>query len=449
MTMIAAWEPIYLIQQNVQTTNLLEYPRFRKGSSGLFCDTGIQGLSDQVVLTDVGKFLLPVTNSAIYFKPIPEAQEIEKSTGASKQDVVEFNTDETVPTRVTISFVANAYTLSLFLWLLFQNGASESIGASATTATFIPYTSSDCEAYVSLVKVLVDKSTSRKNDTTSHILLGCVCEELTISGSTGGLLTVDATLVGADWQKYNVIGEISNNPRLQHYPMNTQSAIVVKHDGIAFTGTVTEKDAQGDFTAEDKMLAGNVEWSYTDGYLNFASADLISYAGQEISLSIDTQDSQLWSALQEYPTLTPFKWEQCGITVDGSTAWLNEFSLTLTNDVMPKFYDKQAASSFLLGRLRGEGTISIPWSSPSGSGNAQLDDFLSDTNKTMVLTWGGFSGINDALTITLKYKYSNIIISEDPEFESVCTFKLADDSTTNCINIACTYDSNKLIRNIT
>lgn len=78
------------------------------------------------------------------------------------------------------------------------------------------------------------------------------------------------------------LGVISNSPRLTYKYIPT-SITNIKHNGTAFSGSITRKTTNSVFTTPSSLSAGDVEYSASTGDLNFSSSDLISYSGQTIT----------------------------------------------------------------------------------------------------------------------------------------------------------------------
>jgi len=100
-------------------------------------------------------------------------------------------------------------------------------------------------------------------------------------------ITFQIDVVNKKGQIYNVtttdkaigtVASTSNSNRMS-YEYAPNSVTNIQHNTVAF-GTVTNVATDTLFTTP---AAGTVEWSTSTGNLNFASADLTSYAGQSIT----------------------------------------------------------------------------------------------------------------------------------------------------------------------
>jgi len=185
MAIRTTWQDKYAIEQ---TSSLTATPTFASTAIGIE-GTGSSG----------GKFLMPLTDHP-HLPPASATQENELAVGVSQRHNLEYNQTIAEPSTVTINMLANAYNVSLFLWLLFQTGATESSG-SVNTLQCIPYTSAEIEIYTAITRLL--GGTAGDDDTVSQYMPGCVCRSVTISGETGGIVTLAAEMVGANWATAN------------------------------------------------------------------------------------------------------------------------------------------------------------------------------------------------------------------------------------------------------
>jgi hypothetical protein len=121
-----------------------------------------------------------------------------KATGVSYKNTstgMEYQQGTRLPTT-TWEFDVTKNNIAPFLWLLFQNGASEA-GASAYVKTFVPYTEGNVtEVHAALCRVM----STQVGDANSHLFGGCVVSSITFTGEEGQPLKASVTLMG-----YNAI----------------------------------------------------------------------------------------------------------------------------------------------------------------------------------------------------------------------------------------------------
>ena len=124
------------------------------------------------------------------------------------------------------------------------------------------------------------------------------------------------------------------------------------------------------------------------------------------SLALSGEEGQTISAVAEFrgygletnhdiasDTLTfdavaPLMFQNATITLDGNTVYIPNFNLTITNNLVTKFYDNATAVRHILNDFTAEGTIVIPWADENEGGNSQFDDFVAGNVSRLVIRWG-------------------------------------------------------------
>lgn len=184
-TVKAGWGSRYMIQQVATRTTA---PTFTAASN-----IGLEGTG-----AAAGIYVAPLLNAS-HINPGYATVEHITSTGRSDLfPVYDMTTVATEPASITLEMPLNAYNLSLFSWLLFQNGTTETEDAVTMLMICKPYTSPLPEIYCTIVRVMADSLATKPNvDTMSHILYGGICRSLTISGSSGDILRLSAEIVGS------------------------------------------------------------------------------------------------------------------------------------------------------------------------------------------------------------------------------------------------------------
>ena len=266
-----------------------------------------------------------------------------------------------------------------------------------------------------------------------------------------------ATLMGMSWHRMNVLGKISNSPRLAHYPIATGLTVIVKYwDGSAWQtldASAAEVANDAAFTAPGSLIAGSVEWSLATGNFNFGTADLATYTGKYIGVDIGDSlgDDKAWNDMGGFALKSPLKWQDATITLDGNAVSLPGFTLTLKNNAAAKFYDDQYVNKFVLGRFNADGEIRIPWGTTTEGGNTALNDFVDGTDLPLVIYWGtaATAQVDADFSITANIRHTQTDVSGDPEIETGANFACVYDGTNAAITLKCGYAENVLIRGIT
>lgn len=84
----------------------------------------------------------------------------------------------------------------------------------------------------------------------------------------------------------------------------------------------------------------------------------------------------------------PLLWQNATISLGGTTVNLPGFTMTITNNLITKWYDSQTVEKFLLGDFGVEGTITVPWAATTVGGNQQITDFINGNVTRLVIYWG-------------------------------------------------------------
>ena len=182
------WQDHYSIEQ---TATLTAKPTFAAATA-----IGIEGTGSAN-----GVFLNPTTDHP-HLNPSSAINEQELAIGLSQRHHLEYNTTTAEPNSVTLNMQMNAYNLSLFIWLLFQEAAGEGDGSGTTKImSAIPYTTADYEIYCAITRLM--GGTAGDADTVSQYMSGCICSSFTISGESGGIMQLSAEMMGANWAVAN------------------------------------------------------------------------------------------------------------------------------------------------------------------------------------------------------------------------------------------------------
>jgi len=439
------WMSPYYIQQ---CSEINQHPKWRS------TDIGILGTG-----SGNGRFVLPITNRP-HLPTTLNRNDKPLMTGRAEDRIEEISETNVMAPQFTLEMPLNVYNFSLFAWLFFQTGASETTSDSVKIASFIPYTSTDTEIYASIVRRMVDASTSINQDTDSHLLMGCVCRSLSISASEGEIVLLKADMIGGRHRLYNTLGKLENSynfPRLNWNVISATDTLSVYHNGIAYT-SVTETSSDGFTDPEDlnsnecevavaSFINTNTDENIVIGDFNFPD----EHAGETMTISIAGENSQ-WDSLV-MDTEGFLKMENAKIYIGDDISnlvatKLKNFSFTFNNNIVPKFYDSGDVRSYSLGKLEGYGEFFIPFSENEG-GNNPLSDFKDGNDIVIRIYWGSVDATSDGdMSITTNIRYTNVVYNDENEIGAATRFKLAYDGTTG-LNIKCGYDTNKLIRGIT
>jgi len=184
---IVEWMSLYGIQQNTDDLDsMTEYPDFQAS-----VDIGVEGTG-----SGGGVYRLMLENRPALTLP-SAVQELNVVTGRSDMFIQNYESTVAEQPIVTIEGPANSYIMSLLFWSLFQTGTSETTNSLCKKMTCVPYNSADPEMFFSLVRVMVDPSTSVVADDKSHFYTGCLVRSITLTAEERGIVKYSAEIMGS------------------------------------------------------------------------------------------------------------------------------------------------------------------------------------------------------------------------------------------------------------
>lgn len=300
--------------------------------------------------------------------------EAEKASGSS--DMVEEDIQSTVakPSEFTLELDGNAYLTSYFMSSLLQEGYSNTdyrgvVGALNNTVK--RYVASNYPNYM-INSYLAFVGTIPKLDfakTASIIVRGAVANSVKISAEEGQILKLSVNIMGAYWNNNFTLTPSGN--------------------------TIAPKIAY--------LKWQNAKVWIDDAYITAATPS---------------------SGLKEY----------ADPIVDATNVFaLQGFDLTIVNNLMAKFYNSESVQCFILGKVKANGTLNIPWVVPSAAVEADnyywnnIDDFRNGIVKHIRIQWGQTWG-NDAtasdgaLVIEAYIKYTDGKVEGEDVLSSALPF---------------------------
>ncbi len=139
---------------------------------------------------DYGDHCIPLTNIGVNFAPGQQFVDVRKAHGGPYRKAgtgYEYPKGIQTPTT-TLEFDADAWSMSLFFWLLCHAGSSE----AAHVYTFTDWDGVGCatEVWASVVEQMSGALTD------SRAIHGCIVRDLTLSAEVGSALKCSANMVG-------------------------------------------------------------------------------------------------------------------------------------------------------------------------------------------------------------------------------------------------------------
>jgi hypothetical protein len=174
------------------------------------------------------------------------------------------------------------------------------------------------------------------------------------------------------------------------------------------------------------------------------SITLSAEEGQNLKATVEFQGySQETNRDIASDTLTfiasaPLQWQSATVTLSGTTVNIPGFSLTLSNNLLTKFYDNSVAVRHDLFNFTGEGTIRIPFAATTVGANAQVDAFAAGTNSRLVIYWGNseIADADDEFTIIANIRRTGATVTGEDEVITEVPFECASNLHSSSVKTA-------------
>jgi len=322
-----------------------------------------------------------------------------------------------------------------------------------------PYTSPIPTYYLATVRPTPDDGDVVNDDRASTELWGGLVTSLGISGEAGSIMNLSATVSGARYNRTNIVGEISNTPRL-NFKLGKNGTIPTSASCLRESayGSFTTLDASignvGDddsFTDPDSLGTGSVEISNSTGNLNFSSADVSSYANQNIAITYTSG-----SRVNAYNTFDmtvadlpeALKFQDVTILIDGGPVSCHSLAFSSSCGIEPKYYDERNSYDFFLGKINSSLTLDIPFGDTNYGSAEAFYNYMGDNDHYIQIYWGASSPATEnqiALRLNGKVK-SPSFGSAGGEITSKVQFELMTNQSYESVEVVTAYTSSKLDR---
>lgn len=467
------WQDLYGVQHDIGTvlaTHVAADPTFATTKIGIQGDQGNAG---------AGKFAIPLTDHP-NFKSPSGILDTEQARGISTRHDDEFNVVQTGdPAEFTAPFLGHAYNITGFLLSLFQTGQTGSGAEEAAHAggvhnqtRFLPYVIADCVTFSYYTRAVQPTSGS---DAIDLIIRGAITSSITFTGESGGVLNIEAAILGAAWETKDLtsLTTILENSFDIEQVLKYQDATIAFED--IYTRSNTLNDLTFDATAKTIATAAGDFTSNPD----IESGDYIIIKGTALNDGryLVTTSIALLITLDAGETLVNEGTADASAFI-GGIDWIDvktpNISFTIVNNVSFNYYNDDVAVSAHLGKLTVEGSITMPFSQTTVGTDYMVSRFLNGEQIRIAWYWGqsGSSpdiendhdlGYGDASNEPDRYKndssatdprnfFSMIInarctdyeLAGDNELMVECTIQAAKDSVYNAVEIYTVYDDTKL-----
>lgn len=138
----------------------------------------------------------------------------------------------------------------------------------------------------------------------------------------------------------------------------------------------------------------------------------------------------------EFDTTACLMMQNLSVKLAGTAVNIPKFDLSISNNAVPKYYNTNAVTKYVLGDFTCTGNITIPWASVTTGGNAQIDNFTNGTD-CLLEFWSGNetpSATGD-VKIQVNARYTGATVEGDDEIVTTLPFEAANDGTNNAIRI--------------
>ena len=396
------WQDVYTVEfdkTNDGTTlaaHLLTAAPTYAGTTVGIQGTGSAGAKNAMPLNDHPNYKAPSGNL-----------ETEQATGIATRRKSEYNIVQTgEAVQFNLPQNGDAYTVSLFAQLLFQSGFTKLSGSTVSNMTGMSvykcaqYVSADCLYFSQFVRHLQADAAGASIDL---LVKGGICHTLVVSAETGGLLTVEPTIYGAKWDQTNMSGVANEaadsfaNIIPLKFQDSTFAVLDIDHDNGQ---TVTAS-----FDASGKTLTAGSGTPFTTGN-GFGTNQMAVVEGSVSNDGVFGVDRTSDTILTIDTTLGAFTTESSTANVSvkkGTWVVVNtpSVSMTFTNNCQFNYYNDDAASNAIVGRLTCEGTFSMPFGQGTVGQNYMINRFLNGQEFLMAWYWGQS---NDAVDVRQDYK---------------------------------------------
>tara|TARA_R100000008_G_scaffold86294_1_gene78764 strand:+ start:1789 stop:3261 length:1473 start_codon:yes stop_codon:yes gene_type:complete len=398
------WQDIYTVL--VDKTSSQTFSAHIAASTVAYAvdQVGIQG--DK---TANGRFSMPL-NDHPNFKAPSGTLESEQATGLATRRKSEYNIVQTgEAVQFNLPQNGDAYNTSLFMQLLFQTGFTQLSHSAMTTAGMhifqcAPYSSADTTYFGQFTRHMQPQSGT---DSIDLVVRGGICHTMVVSGESGGVLTIEPTIYGGKWSQEDRSEQLGNsgtaNPENSFaniVPLKFQDSTLAILD-IDYDNTQTIKATFNNSSANliDATSPSAGVMSNANGFVD-ATAAGAGIVLVENSVSNDglyrmdhTNDDHLVLASASDGESTSFVDEVATVGVEVTPAvWRTinspSVSLTFTNNCQFNYYNDDAASDAIVGRLNVEGTFSMPFGTSDVGNNYMIDRFLAGQEFMLAWYWG-------------------------------------------------------------
>ena len=424
-----------------------------------------------------GKFALPLTDHP-NFKAPSASLDTEQARGISPRHNSEFHTVETGEgVEFTLPLVGHSYNVAAFLPLLFQSGASEAAHVGNTALNYltcIPYVDATVSYWSYFTRSVQAVGGGKDIDLQVE---GGVVNALTLSGETGGVLTIEAAIKAAKWSEVDLSTATTGLTALLASSFDVEQVLKFQDCVIAMYNEWNYKKFS-DLTFDS---VGKTVTSAAGGFsdLGLTTGETITISGTALNngdFTLDGTPSDTVITVTE--VVADEGTADAYAKILGPAGWVSvkapAISFTITNNVIFNYYNDDVAVSANLGKLAVEGSITVPFSQSEVGENYMIKRFLEGEPVQIAWYWGQSAGVEDILndydlnaaapgpdrfkndsyasdpknylSVVVNARVTDYEMAGDNELMVECTLTGVTDADNAAVNVFAAYDETKLDR---
>lgn len=372
-----------------------------------------------------------------------------KTTGLSEYSIDDSIASIQNPVTASFSSLMDPYSFTLYVKGLLQSNTIES-----GTFTAPAYTDPNPWLHYSLLKPM-NNSNVIGVDRESFEYWGAIPKSLSINGATGDVMRVSVEYLALRTDRTNVIGRISNEPRLIYRAGdvgNVPSGIGIYREPTYNSYTLLDSSPtyvsnDSNFTTPKHLLAGSIEISNSTGHFNFSQDDIDSYENQNIIVYYSKSERQEYykdKRIGFAEDVVPFKFQDLVASINGEAIELTKIGLNIRNNISANYYDRQGGYKWVLGKLTGTVNLHINWGDSVVGGAEGVYEYFKDSHHALSFYWGSSSPNQEGeAKISFDGKIKSITVNESKgELHSDVVFEIA--KNVNSFEIKVGIDEDKL-----
>jgi hypothetical protein len=215
--------------------------------------------------------------------------------------------------------------------------------------------------------------------------------------------------------------------------------------------TIANVNTDANFTDPDSLGAGSVEISNSTGNLNFSSADITSYSGQNISVYYNSGSRasayNTFNATISEPPI-PLKFQDVTIKIDGSEVDCNELNFSTSCSIQSRYYEERDSYDFFLGRLNSMLTLNIPFGDTNFGSAEAFYNYMGESDHYINIYWGtAVPSADNHVALNLNGKVKSPGFGDSGgEVLSTVQFELMTNQSYESVEMRAAYYSSKLDR---